>query len=335
VHLQWKQPRGDRVTLPQEYLLPPDDLAAQEKAYATENTVLTELPNIPTVSSVVAVGTMTQLVKNWVVGGCGSGAKQLQEPHGIAVDADGNIYVADTGNRRIVRMNSQGEAWSVFDSSGLDPNLSKEPFDIAIDSKGEVIVLDSDSGLLEWFSAAGKLIKSMNSPSGSYHPRGIAVNPQGEIAIADTGGSRILKVSEDSQVLANWSTKYPDKSIGQPTSVGMDSAGSVYWLDADSGIARRAQGGNMAANWLAVQPSDTVYGSRLAVAADGTVFITKINQNSVVQFMPDGTLVGEYSIPPINPDTPFTPNGIAVHADGTIYLTDPYLCQIGSFSVKK
>ena len=78
-------------------------------------------------------------------GSQGSGVGQFYGAYGIALDALGRIYVADTYNCRIVRMDDMnGTNWTVYGGTcGSGPGLFSDPSGIAVDAAGKIYVMDS------------------------------------------------------------------------------------------------------------------------------------------------------------------------------------------------
>jgi len=70
---------------------------------------------------------------------------QFNNPRGIAVMADGNIIVADTGNRAIREVASNGSIKTLvlYDKKGRKFEGFKEPTDVAVDAEGRIVVADS------------------------------------------------------------------------------------------------------------------------------------------------------------------------------------------------
>ena len=64
-------------------------------------------------------------------------------PRGIAVDANGHVYVADTGNKRIIVFDADGNYLTQFGSAGLDPGQFDEPVGVTVDANGNVYVTDT------------------------------------------------------------------------------------------------------------------------------------------------------------------------------------------------
>jgi hypothetical protein len=99
-------------------------------------------------------GSSIELDTDWGTGGIVS--EQLKNPYSVAVDDDGNVYVADTGNHRIQRFDSDGK---------LDDNWGE-----------------------------GGTVGSKGAGEGEFHnPNGVAVGPDGSVYVADTNNSRIVK----------------------------------------------------------------------------------------------------------------------------------------------
>jgi len=90
-------------------------------------------------------------------GSYGSGNGQLYNPHGVATDSAGNVYVVDQGNHRIQKFDSSGEfltKWGIYDVGEHDYQHSS-PIGIALDSLGNVYVADHGSHYIHVFSDDG------------------------------------------------------------------------------------------------------------------------------------------------------------------------------------
>ncbi|OGO50108.1 MAG: hypothetical protein A2148_07295 [Chloroflexi bacterium RBG_16_68_14] len=111
-------------------------------------------------------------------------------PWGIAVDAEGNIYVADTWNHRIQKFSPDLEfilEWGAGDFFG--------PRDVAIDSEGNVLVADTGNKRVVKYTPEGQLIqvygKAGDDAGDFIEPSGISVAPNGHIYVADFWNQRI------------------------------------------------------------------------------------------------------------------------------------------------
>lgn len=90
--------------------------------------------------------------------GSGNGDGQLFQPFAAAVDREGNVYVADFGNSRVVVFNALGEYVRAWGSFGAGPGQFYGPVDIALDSKGFVYVADGKNSRVEKFTSDGTYV---------------------------------------------------------------------------------------------------------------------------------------------------------------------------------
>ncbi|MEP1779353.1 SBBP repeat-containing protein, partial [Reichenbachiella sp.] len=63
-------------------------------------------------------------------------------PHGITVDNEGNVYVADSNNYRVIKLNAQNELIAIWGHQGTDPGQLQYPRDVEVDPNGIVYVAD-------------------------------------------------------------------------------------------------------------------------------------------------------------------------------------------------
>ncbi len=108
----------------------------------------------------------------------------LNVPQGVAVDSSGNVYLADTGNGRVLEFAAGGAAQTTV-ASGLS-----NPRGVAVDAAGNVYVA-CDTQVFEYPVGGGSAI---SLGSGYITPEGLAVDPSGAVYVADTGNARVVRI---------------------------------------------------------------------------------------------------------------------------------------------
>ena len=89
-------------------------------------------------------------VTKW--GSAGSGNGQFNAPWGVAVDAAGNVYVADVANNRIQRFTGTGAFLTAWGSAGTGNGQFENPRGVTVDAAGNVYVADGDNDRIQKFT---------------------------------------------------------------------------------------------------------------------------------------------------------------------------------------
>jgi sugar lactone lactonase YvrE/plastocyanin len=185
---------------------------------------------------------------------CGDGgaatAAQLNEPMAVAVDAAGNLYIADLANFRIRRVDAASGAITTVAGTGSQgyyaDMVSGAPAtsaalglvpSIALDSFGNLFIVDEINNIVRKVSAATGLITTVagtvgpgnNSGDGGpatsaqfYYPTGVAVDGTGNLYISDYLNDSIRKVDAATQTITTLG------NANSPRGIAVDSAGNVY-----------------------------------------------------------------------------------------------------------
>lgn len=138
----------------------------------------------------------------------------FHSPAGVAVSADGNIYVADFYNHRIQMLSKQGEFIRQWGDTGLTGSKAEQfsyPTAVAIANDGKLYVADGYNDRIQVFNAEGSFSHKWGGPlamniHGSFNGwfatvTSIAIGPKGNIFVADFYNDRIQKFDPSGQFL--------------------------------------------------------------------------------------------------------------------------------------
>lgn len=174
----------------------------------------------------------------------GSGTGGLQVPRGIAVAADGSLYVADSTNHRVLHLSPEGEvlhSWGGFGDAaqGSAPEGTfNEPWGIALGPDGSVYVADTWNHRIQKFTADGQFLKTWgkfglaNQSDEMWGPRAIVVDREGRIFVADTGNKRIAVFDSDGNFLTQFGGGgYAAGQLDEPVGLAISGDGTIYVAD--------------------------------------------------------------------------------------------------------
>ncbi len=197
----------------------------------------------------------------------------LDDPAGVAVNAAGELYVADRGNHRIVRVDRLGNLEIVA---------------------GDGVPGDSGDG--------GPAVDAqLNTPSG------LALLPDGRLAVADTGNHRIRVISEDGVIstLAGIGTAgaagdggpATAAQLNAPEDVTADPAGYFYIADTGNDRLRVVPPGGLIETWAGAGTSRSAHRARdlqliaptgVVADAEGNVYVAESGEHRIWRLTPDG-----------------------------------------------
>jgi sugar lactone lactonase YvrE len=137
----------------------------------------------------------------------GTGAQaSFNTPSGLAIDTDGNLYVADTGNNRIRRVTPQGvvttlagEGTAGYADGAAAQARFNGPIGVAVDSEGNVYVADTYNDRIRKISREGQ-VTAIGASETFDTPCGVAVASDGSVFVADTGNNQVRKLGTDGNV---------------------------------------------------------------------------------------------------------------------------------------
>ncbi len=255
-------------------------------------------------------------------------AATLNTPSAVAVDSAGNLYIADTGNGRVRRVNSFGAISTAAGNGGFGDsgdggpavNASfMQPADVAVDSAGNVYVADPEGQRVRKIDTSGVITTVAGSGeqgftgdggpavNATFHsPSRVAVDRLGNVFIVDGGNFRIRKVAPGGTIttIAGGGSSPADgvlattAGLSDVYAITVDSAGSVYIADggvirkitSDGKIARFAGGGQAFAD--GVQATNASFtANSLAFDAAGNLYLGDVaNYNRVRKISPSGVI---------------------------------------------
>jgi sugar lactone lactonase YvrE len=219
-------------------------------------------------------------------------ATPYSNPSAVTVGRTGNVYIADSGNNRVIEVPVTGERVRVGD--GLS-----NPQGVAADYNSLSTVYISDtgnnrvlkvtlepnqalgarhgSGRYAYFDAA---TTQSTVGSGFDHPTGIATTPSGLIFVVDTGNNRLVEIKPGNAQIVFAS------SLHGPIAVATDPFGHVYVTESDSGdVLRFTIGAGGEATKRVVFASGLEHPAGVAADAQGNVYVSNTGADNVREYL--------------------------------------------------
>ncbi|CAJ0783391.1 NHL repeat-containing protein [Ralstonia chuxiongensis] len=317
------------------------------------------------VDNPLAVSTLAGSGQPGSSNGSGTDAS-FKAPNSLAVDAGGNVYVADTGNNLIRKITPSG-AVTTLAGSGSDGYVNgpaasasfSKPTGVAVDATGNVYVADwgnnrirviSPDGLVATLAGSG-LAGSQDgtgTAASFRRPYGVAVDAGGNVYVADSGSNLIRKISTNAVV----STLAGSGGVGGfadgmgsaasfslPVRITLDTSGNAYVADFYNNRIRKVTPSGVVSTVAGSGSPGSTNGSSadasfngpygVAVDASGNVYVADVGNNLIRKVSSDGsvtTFAGSGSSGSSNgllTQASFNrPQGVAVDSAGQIYIAD-------------
>lgn len=267
----------------------------------------------------------------------------FNRPRNVATAPDGSIYVADSGNHRILHLSPTGKIlhqWGSFgavEEGKAEAGTFNEPWGIDVDEDGFVYVCDTWNHRIQKFTGEGEFVVSWGqfgqaeTGDAFWGPRDIAVDNRGLLYVSDTGNKRIAVFD----LAGNYITSFGEVGLGpgqfdEPTGLAIDSQGNLYVADTwnqrvqvfepnEQGVAVNYKISWDITGWYGQSLDNKPY---LAVDEENRVYISDPEGVRILVFTSEGQFLNYWGTFGAGENNFNLPTGLATDSEGNVWIAD-------------
>ena len=199
-------------------------------------------------------------------------AAGISAPGSVAVDAAGNVYIADTGNGAIKEWTAATQQVSTLVSSGLSA-----PAGVAVDAAGNVYIADTGNNAIKEWNASTEQVSTLVG-AGLSAPAGVAVDSFGNVYVADSGNNAVKEWTAATQQVS----ALVSGGLTAPSGVAVDAAGNLYIADTgNSAIKQWNAATQQVSSLVSTGLSDP---AGVAVDGSGNVYIADTQDSAIEEW---------------------------------------------------
>lgn len=263
-------------------------------------------------------------------------------PSGLAVVADGRLFLTEEFGNRLLAVNAAGVPLWTVGTAGVNVDLEgndrlNRPTDVALAPNGNLYVADSGNHRVQVFNANGGYAATIGGEEGQGNqqlswPNGVFVAPSSMVYVADSENARVQIFNSAGAYVATLGmtgqTGADNQHFDNPRDVAVDSRGLIYVADAYNHRVQVFDAGFTYLRTLGVTGvSNNDFGhfagpSKLAIDGNNRVYVASQWNHYVYVFDADGgflTRIGRYGS---RTSQLLNPHGLAINPAGDLYVAD-------------
>ncbi len=260
----------------------------------------------------------------------GSANHRIQMPTGVAVNRQGNVYITNLENAKILIFNPSGDYIGEIGKKGAGQGQFGLPWDVVIDSRDNIYVVDLAFHRVQKFDADHNFVLEFGAKGdaeGQFDtPFALAVDKQDNIYVLDTGNSRVQVFNSNGKFVRMFGE--PGNAEGQfikPSDLAVAPDGRIFVVDFDNArvqifdssgrfLTKFGQAGSMF--------GDLAQPKGIAIDRHGIVYVNDVATNLVNVFNPKGDFLFRFGGPGAKPGRFRNPGKSCVDKDGKLYIAD-------------
>ncbi len=185
-----------------------------------------------------AAQSQIQIVYRGVILDEALGAAKLSQPLGLDIDPDENIYIADTGNNRLLKCSPRGELLREVGGFGFDKEQFDRPVDVWAGNGLDVFVVDYNNQRLERYDKDLNYISSyysdelQNESLQFGYPAAAGLSSNGEIFLAEHEFNRVLRIDAFGKPLSSFGDfTWGEGRLSRPAKLLISSRREIFVSD--------------------------------------------------------------------------------------------------------